>query len=1156
MSTKPYDIINNSVYVKLARRKRKMALTSPGVEVSVINESFYVPSDAGTTPLFIVASSQDKTNGAGDGTAAGTTTANANTAYLISSQRELTETFGDPKFYTNASGNSLHGYELNEWGLQAAYSFLGVANRAYVLRANVNTAQLVGSASAPTAAPSDGTYWFDLASSTYGIFEWSATNQSFTTITPTLITSTSDLVGAVSTGAPKTSIGTIGDYAINTTHVTNKIYKKTSSNTWVQIGSTDWHTSLPVVTVASGTTVTSGNNFVMNGITITPGGTALSDVASAIGSNVTNVSASVNATTGNLEIFHNGKALGDSTAGANTIRFEEGNGVLAQLGITAKTYNGVKFLQDKHTNRPTWKTADESRPNGSVWFKTTSANSGANIVAKVYSTSSASFSTVAAPLYATNHSAIYNLDPANGGTGLTVGKLYTQYNITEESMTSGDATDTTPNVGDFQLFRYEGGATVITSKNTTPSFTSGNKFKIQESKKNQEALATAVEITLGGTGADDFIAAVNGAGLTNVSATKLTTGEIRMTHKLGGDFRMFDTLGTPLADAGFSASTAHAYGTYTANSSTLIDNLYDLPTGESLDSSANTGIMASNWKRLSYTASTSSPTNEPADGTLWYDTSIDEADIMTHNGTTWKGYAQVYSSTDPNGPQFSATAPTTQSDGTALVDNDLWIDTSDLENYPKLYKYNTSATLSSTNTANQVAVTTSGAAWVAVDKADQTTEDGIVFADARWHTSTDKAAGTSTAAGTPSTIKNLLSDDFLDPDAPNPDLYPQGILLWNTRRSGYNVKEYKNSYITTTKYPGSGSTGLGNIRYNNNESVSSYYPDRWVTKSSNNADGSGSFGRKAQRKVIVQQLKSEIDTNQAIREDQRGYNVIACPGYPELISNMINLNTDRNNTAFVVGDTPMRLAGTSTAIQAWANNTASALDNGEDGLVSSSDYLGVFYPSGLTTDNTGKSIVVPASHMMMRVLANNDNIAFPWFAPSGTRRGVVDNATAVGYIDTASGEFQTISVTESVRDSMHEVKVNPITFFSGAGIVNFGNLTKTASSSALDRINVSRLAVYLRSQLDAIAKPFIFEPNDELTRNEIKGAIESFLLELVGQRALYDFLVVCDDTNNTPTRIDRNELYVDIAIEPVKSVEFIYIPLRIKNTGEIAKLGN
>ena len=1137
-----------------------MALTSPGVEVSVINESFYVPSDAGTTPLFIVASSQDKKNGAGDGTAVGTTTANANTAYLISSQRELTETFGDPKFYTDASGNSLNGYELNEYGLQAAYSFLGVANRAYVLRANVDTAELVGSASAPTAVPTDGTYWFDLASSSYGLFEWSQTNQSFTTITPTLITSTSDLVGGVSTGAPKTSIGVIGDYAINTTHVTNKIYKKTASNTWVQVGSTDWHASLPVVSIASGTTVTSGNTMFINGTSISAGGTALSDVNTAIGSNVTNVTSAINSTTGNLEIFHNGKALGDSTGGTNTIRFEEGNGTLvADLGLTSnKVLNGVQLLQDKHTNRPTWKTADENRPNGSVWFKTTSANSGAALVAKLYSTASGSFSTVASPLYATHNSAIYNLDAATGGTALSTGTVYAQYNVTEESMTAADAADATPNLADFQFFRYEGGATTITSNTTSPTFTSSDTFKIQESVKNQEALNSAVTVTLGGTGADDFIAAVNGAGLTNVSATKTTAGAIVMTHKLGGEFRMTEEgmTGTPLTDAGFSATTAHSYGTYTANSSTLIDNLYDLPTGESLDSSANTGILASNWKRLSYTASTSAPTNEPADGTLWYHTSTDEADIMAHNGTTWVGYATAYATTDPNGPQFSATAPTTQSDATALVNNDLWVDTSDLENYPKLYKYNTSATLSSTNTANQVAVTTSGAAWELVDKADQTTEDGIVFADARLHTAADKADTLSTGgAGTSSSIKDLLSDGFLDPDAPDPANFPQGIMLWNTRRSGYNVKEYKNSYITTTKYPGSGSAGLGNIRQSN-ESVSTYFPDRWVTKSSNNADGSGSFGRKAQRKVIVEQLKSEIDTNQAIREDQRGYNVIAVPGYPELIQNMINLNTDRNNTAFVVGDTPFRLEGTSTAIQNWANNTASALDNGEDGLISASDYLGVFYPSGLTTDNTGKSIVVPPSHMMMRTLANNDNIAFPWFAPSGTRRGVVDNATSVGYIDTASGEFQTISVTESVRDSMHEVKVNPITFFSGAGIVNFGNLTKTSASSALDRINVSRLAVYLRTQLDAIAKPFIFEPNDELTRNEIKGAVESFLLELTGQRALYDFLVVCDDTNNTPTRIDRNELYVDIAIEPIKSVEFIYIPLRIKNTGEIAKLGN
>jgi phage tail sheath protein FI len=93
---------------------------------------------------------------------------------------------------------------------------------------------------------------------------------------------------------------------------------------------------------------------------------------------------------------------------------------------------------------------------------------------------------------------------------------------------------------------------------------------------------------------------------------------------------------------------------------------------------------------------------------------------------------------------------------------------------------------------------------------------------------------------------------------------------------------------------------------------------------------------------------------------------------------------------------------------------------------------------------------------------------------------------------------------------------------------------------------------FLRGRLDEIGKLFLFEPNDEITRNEIAGVINSLMVDLVAKRALYDYLVVCDASNNTPARIDRNELWVDIAIEPVKAVEFIYIPLRIRNTGEIA----
>ena len=100
----------------------------------------------------------------------------------------------------------------------------------------------------------------------------------------------------------------------------------------------------------------------------------------------------------------------------------------------------------------------------------------------------------------------------------------------------------------------------------------------------------------------------------------------------------------------------------------------------------------------------------------------------------------------------------------------------------------------------------------------------------------------------------------------------------------------------------------------------------------------------------------------------------------------------------------------------------------------------------------------------------------------------------------------------------------------------------------MDRVNVARLVVYIRERLDDIVKPFLFEPNDEVTRANAKTVVDRLLGELVAQRGLFDFITVCDTTNNTPARIDRNELHIDIAIQPVKAVEFIYIPIRIQNT--------
>jgi len=150
-----------------------------------------------------------------------------------------------------------------------------------------------------------------------------------------------------------------------------------------------------------------------------------------------------------------------------------------------------------------------------------------------------------------------------------------------------------------------------------------------------------------------------------------------------------------------------------------------------------------------------------------------------------------------------------------------------------------------------------------------------------------------------------------------------------------------------------------------------------------------------------------------------------------------------------------------------------------------------------------------------------------------------------------TGEFQVIKTSIGIRDVLYTNQINPLVFFTGNGLLNYGNKTSFNSSSALDRVNVARLVAYVRRQLTLAARPFVFEPNDALTRQQIAGVIQTLFVDLVAKRGVYDYSVVCDDSNNTPARIDRNELWVDVAIEPVKAVEFIYIPVRILNTGEL-----
>ena len=143
-------------------------LVSPGVSLSVSDESFYAPAGTGSVPLIVIATAQDKSSPDGSGTSSYTTSANAGKLYQISSQRELLQNYGNPVFKTSG-GTALHGNEQNEYGLFAAYSFLGIANRAYVLRADIDLGELSGSVNAPTVAPSNGAIWLDTALSKFGL---------------------------------------------------------------------------------------------------------------------------------------------------------------------------------------------------------------------------------------------------------------------------------------------------------------------------------------------------------------------------------------------------------------------------------------------------------------------------------------------------------------------------------------------------------------------------------------------------------------------------------------------------------------------------------------------------------------------------------------------------------------------------------------------------------------------------------------------------------------------------------------------------------------------------------------------------------------------------------------------------------------------------
>jgi len=1194
-----------------------MALTSPGVQVSIIDQSQYLPASTNSVPFILLATAQNKANASGTGVAPGTTVANANKLYQITSQRDLISLYGNPFFYKTTNGTPIQGYELNEYGLLAAYSVLGATNRCFVLRADIDLASLVGQIGRPNGDPSNAAYWLDSTASTWGIYEFNATTGKFVNKTPIVITDNANM----QEGAPLSSIGNIGEYAVDASYKSTttplssgQYYYKNSENVWVKLGSKSWSQAIPTVTGrVSNPTLTAGHTF-----TITVGGyynyPLNITVADSPNNTVQNVSEQINAFgLGDLRsTISNGKLVISSSRftedfnGYHTpiyMSFSTSSTVLADLGITADlNYYQPTVVYGNSSQMPLW-TASQSAPapTGSVWIKTGAAGSGAVLSMAQFSAATASFISKPVSLFPSPLRAIYELD-STGGKNIPAGTLYGRYAFANEFDNPGLSTS----VASSPIYIYERiatGSTVVTGTVMDPVFTASDAVVVFASTPNTDIFSNQFyTVTLPSTGTLDaisFVTAWASAGIPNTTASVTTDGAIQITHTLGGEIMLqgLSETSTIIQDAGFIAGTTDGvdnsslavkvYGTVpqftttgagsgalltviaTANtymilgasggidyqvgdritirgedlggtsSNNLVVRVTSISEGGVVTSVAfisgtpNLGYRAglSNWRRVEYTANEGAPFNNPAENTNWFYSVADQVDIMVNKAGVWKGYKNVnYDSnghpiagsntTDPAGPIVSATAPTTQSDGTALAYGDLWIDSSDLENYPVINRWQSVAGV------NQ---------WVLVDNTDQITQSGIVFADARWAPN-----GITDPVSDPiPTISSLLASNYLDLDAPAANLYPQGMLLLNTRRSGYNVKQFRGNYFSGTAFPDQSLPTVKNA---------------WVSASGLKTDGSPYMGRKAQRAMIVQALRASISTNMAIREEDTFFNLLAAPNYPELQPQMVALNNERNNTAYIIGDTPLRLSDQATDITNWATNTAMASSTSEAGLVTRDEYMGIFYPSGITNDLTGAQVVVPASHMMLRTFLRNDTIAYPWLAAAGTRRGVIDNATNIGYINPASGEFEAIKNRVGIRDVLYVNQINPLAFFTSVGLLNYGNKNSKDTQSAMDRTNVARLVAYIRERLQVVARPFVFEPNDALTRSQITAVVQTLFIDLVSKRGLYDYLVVCDSSNNTPARIDRNELWIDVAIEPVKAAEFIYIPVRILNTGEIANL--
>lgn len=291
------------------------------------------------------------------------------------------------------------------------------------------------------------------------------------------------------------------------------------------------------------------------------------------------------------------------------------------------------------------------------------------------------------------------------------------------------------------------------------------------------------------------------------------------------------------------------------------------------------------------------------------------------------------------------------------------------------------------------------------------------------------------------------------------------------------------------------------------------------------------------RNKIVTALQAAINSNTEIRSEAYEYNLIVCPGYPEVVDELVALSVDIVEEAFVIGDVPADKDPDEAAV--WAMTSARVRSHN----------VAYYYPWGLASNLDGTDVVIAPSGIALRTFAYSDNQSYVWFAPAGVNRGLVTGVARVGHVK--SNVFYETNLNQGQRDNLYEFfkNINPIVFFPGRGIIIWGQKTSAAAASALDRVNVAREICYIRRQLRKGSFPYLFEPNDSITRENLKASADGFLNDILAKRGLEDFATLCDASNNTPDRIARNEIYLDVGVRPTKSAEFIHIPIRVLAAG-------